>query len=84
MKKLPSRNQLVDMQSHIDTAFGDVDEYHFYATGRSTKYDRHELTDRKRVVKDIEREIRQLEQSTAKYLAALKFIREKIVRLPTR
>ena len=74
--KVPSRNALWRMQGAIETALGNVDEYHFIATGRSTRYEWR--GDRKRVTRDIEAEIRKVEMTTAKYLAALQLLREKM------
>jgi hypothetical protein len=78
--KVPSRNQLIDMQNRIEGSFGDVDEYHFYAIGKSSKFaDTPQAVDVKRVTKLIDKEIANLERDTAKYIAALKQLRSRMI-----
>lgn len=78
--KVPSRNQLIDMQNRIEGSFGDVDEYHFYAIGKSTKFDDSPTAPAvKRVIKLIDKEIANLERDTAKYIVALKQLRSRMI-----
>ncbi len=79
LRKTPSRNALYALQVRIETAFGDVDEYHFYATGRSSRFggDRSK-TDHRNVLKKIDAEIKALEDGTAKYIHELKYLRNMI------
>lgn len=76
--KLPSRNTLYTLQGVISNWIGDIDEYHFYASGRSSRFDQEDMKHGKKVLKDITKEIERVQAAAQKYVDALMIVRAKI------
>lgn len=79
-RSIPTRNQLQKMQNDIAGGFGDPDEYHFYATGKSTRFEPEEMKDMKNVVKNIDAEMKKVALAAKKYIATLKVMRANMVK----
>lgn len=80
---IPSRNALVSMQNAVLDALGDSDEHHFYATGKSSRFEPEEMGGKKgiqRGIKNVDAEIKKVAEATRKYIAALKAMRASIVK----
>jgi hypothetical protein len=78
----PNRNVFARMQYDIATSFGDIDRYHFHASGGNSpsKFHRDELRYGKSVVRDIDKEMKKVATRAKKYIAALKAMRANMVK----
>lgn len=80
---IPSRDRLSNMQNAVLDALGDPDEHHFYATGKSSRFDAEEMGTKKELqlaIKSVDAEIKKVAKTTREYITALKAMRASIVK----